>query len=761
MATRGLYWGPRPAGTQACRRPGRQPGHPWRHFQRSAPPTTPVNERGCWVNWDLLRPPTAEERSQFFPERLRAHAAAWAEAGASACDLRIITEGLRLPFASRPPPPFHLGVSLPDATPEQRAWLLQHVQLQLSMGVYCPARSRRYVSRCHLVPKGAEWRLVFDGRHLNRYLRDMGCRYETARRLCTMLQRGDWMVSLDLASGFHHVPIHPAFREFLTFEIDGLGHFECCALPFGLNISPYFFTKLMRTFVRCLRAPLARRVPDLGTSSRSVPPPRRQSAPSSGGTLPSRYVPPHRRQSAPSSGGTLAGLAEKYPDLMRRGLRVLPYMDDFLTAFRTREAALEGRQYISDVLALLGLSRHPTKGEWEPTQRLKHLGLGIDTTMGLFFVTPDRLEKLSAFATSLLYQACSPAGRGLLLKRRVAAFAGLAQSLYLALPLARYRLRSLHDMCRSTAGWTGSVRLTTQARRDLQFADLEPRYNGRPIWRSPHTALLHCDASKLGWGAVFDQTVPARGFWTPHERRQHITFLELRAVRYGIQAFARHLRGRHVLLREDNQAVVSVLTHLTSWSPPMMRELRLLWRELDTHDITLRAHYIRSGDNWWADSLSREADKGDWRLQRRWFLHLDSIWGPHTVDRFASRDNTHLPRFNTAWWDPQAEGLDAFAQSNWASELNWCHPPCDDRILDRLVQLLSESGAAATVVVPQWPAQPWYQRLQELCIGAFRLPAETGLFSHGSRTSSAAAAPPPWSVVAFRVPARAPHPGSR
>jgi hypothetical protein len=27
------------------------------------------------------------------------------------------------------------------------------------------------------------------------------------------------------------------------------------------------------------------------------------------------------------------------------------------------------------------------------------------------------------------------------------------------------------------------------------FADLEPRYNGRPIWRSPHTGLLHCDGA--------------------------------------------------------------------------------------------------------------------------------------------------------------------------------------------------------------------------------------------------------------------------
>ena len=54
---------------------------------------------------------------------------------------------------------------------------------------------------------------------------------------------------------------------------------------------------------------------------------------------------------------------------MAIGLRVLPYVDDFGFWFTTREEAMEGREYITAVLNLLGLSRNVRKGCWEPRPR--------------------------------------------------------------------------------------------------------------------------------------------------------------------------------------------------------------------------------------------------------------------------------------------------------------------------------------------------------------------------------------------------------
>ena len=171
----------------------------------------------------------------------------------------------------------------------------------------------------------------------------------------------------------------------------------------------------------------------------------------------------------------------------------------------------------------------------------------------------------------------------------------------------------------------------------------------RPVNLKPiETAYLHADSSDYGWGAILneDARYQARGFWSSTDRLEHITWKELRAVRHAVNSFLPQLKGRQVLLHEDNTAVVAALTKLTSRSPAMMEELRRLWYLLDTNDIHIRARYIRSAANVWADTLSRELDTEDWQLNPQIFEHLQRRWGPHTVDRFASMLNAQLPRFN-------------------------------------------------------------------------------------------------------------------
>jgi hypothetical protein len=71
------------------------------------------------------------------------------------------------------------------------------------------------------------------------------------------------------------------------------------------------------------------------------------------------------------------------------------------------------------------------------------------------------------------------------------------------------------------------------------------------------------------------------------------------------------LKGRRLLLHEDNQSAVGVLTHLTSRSPAMMCNLRKLFLLIDKYDIKIRTKYIRSAANIWTDSLSRVTANSD------------------------------------------------------------------------------------------------------------------------------------------------------
>ncbi len=51
---------------------------------------------------------------------------------------------------------------------------------------------------------------------------------------------------------------------------------------------------------------------------------------------------------------------------------------------------------------------------------------------------------------------------------------------------------------------------------------------------------------------------------------KHITFKELKAVRYAIHAFLPELKGRRLLLHKHNQSIIGVFIHLTSKSLTMM-----------------------------------------------------------------------------------------------------------------------------------------------------------------------------------------------
>jgi hypothetical protein len=339
--------------------------------------------------------------------------------------------------------------------------------------------------------------------------------------------------------------------------------------------------------------------------------------------------------------------------------------------------------------------------------------------------------------------------------KALASLAGKAQFLHLAIPVARFFLRELHDVVKSAKSWSGTVKVSCQLKRDLEWWTQVPKHhNGSPIWKPNENAYIHCDSSGYGWGAVLNNCVEARGFWSMPDLEEHITFKELKAVRCAIQAFLPELKGKRLLLHEDNQSVIGVLTHLTSRSPTMMCELRKLFLLTDTYDIKIRTKYIRSAANVWADNLSRVTDNSDWQLAPRKFKHFNSIWGLHTVDRFASSTNKQIPRYNSKWRDGTAEAVDSLHLSDqeWRAENNWCNPPWE--LLDDLALKLRKSGAAATVIAPYWPKKPWFLHLSEMSTESVDMPPSHDLFSPQRQQGHAGVGPSAWSVVAFRLPLR-------
>jgi hypothetical protein len=55
----------------------------------------------------------------------------------------------------------------------------------------------------------------------------------------------------------------------------------------------------------------------------------------------------------------------------------------------------------------------------------------------------------------------------------------------------------------------------------------------------------------------------------------------------------------------------------------MMGEIRNTWELIDSNKISIRARYIRSSINVWADNLSRETYMDDWQMNSRVFDYPD------------------------------------------------------------------------------------------------------------------------------------------
>lgn len=178
----------------------------------------------------------------------------------------------------------------------------------------------------------------------------------------------------------------------------------------------------------------------------------------------------------------------------------------------------------------------------------------------------------------------------------------------------------------------GRVRLSRQSLRDLCHWRSLTRGDGRQLQPAAPTMALHTDAADLGYGGTLGIGMTpgapglweAQDIWSAADRAQSITLRELRSVRLLLSryfaAFVSDPRTRHILLHQDNQAVVHVVNAMVSASKPMMAELRKLQKTLQALGVQLHARWLPSAVNRFADALSRTWDPGDAQVSRR-LLH--------------------------------------------------------------------------------------------------------------------------------------------
>jgi len=246
------------------------------------------------------------------------------------------------------------------------------------------------------------------------------------------------------------------------------------------------------------------------------------------------------------------------------------------------------------------------------------------------------------------------------------------------------------------------------------------------------------------------------GALTLSEQGDGIMANELRAAIYAVEAHLPDLRGATVRFMEDNQAVMFSVNKWSSRNPLLHKLLRRFWALCDVNSISVRMEYVRSACNP-ADEPSRWKFRDEWRLCGPLFRKMEGIFGPHSIDLFASRSTHLLPRYVSRFLDPQAVAVDAFSVS-WAGERCWVNADWDS--LPKVAQRLEEDPAAcATVVCPYFPGELWFQRLRLMSVDMIVVPWDPSFaeFPQG-RNASGVVGPRDWSLAFVHIPVRRPGP---
>ncbi|MEL6330933.1 MAG: reverse transcriptase domain-containing protein [Planctomycetota bacterium] len=628
--------------------------------------------------------------------------------------MSVIEHGYRIPFKGDPceMPRYHAHRNGEGGTTYE-PWLRDTLPELIAVGAVEPVTKRPHiVALVDVIPKSTagKFRLIVDLRPLNKHVLEREFSYETHATFRDLLEENDGMITIDLSSGYHHVDIHPAHRTYLGFKLFGR-YYVYAVLPFGLRDACFQFTEVMKVPVRHLRS---------------------------------------------------------------LGLRVLPYLDDFLVCLQGMTQSDANR--VLSILVELGLLINFEKSVLSPTSRAESLGFVVDTTEMTYELTPKRHAKFTAVATAL---ATEVARSGSAPARDIARVTGHVASAALVLERrGKLHTRFLNDAIRDAAAarrWSDVVPMGAGAAREIaHWLEILPTLEPTPIrrpQRPPATVTISSDASDFAWGGLvlasapgaFPQTEPlpvARGLFTDVEAGRSSAWRELRAARRTLESVvAAGCRHQVVCHRLDSQAAHHVVSNAGSQNRGPDGELDLHLEVLGLDETAADAHleyyteWVPREQNQEADDASKLRDCSNYRLSRGLFVDLERRFGQHDADRFADANNRLLPRFNSRFLTPDAEAVDAFTVS-WAGGVNWLHPPL--AVISRVVGKLRRDQARGTLVVPRWPGAPWWPALFPPTGGpvveVFTIPAARDTFIAGESAARLGHGDaPPWTMLALKV----------
>lgn len=163
-----------------------------------------------------------------------------------------IVKGYKIEFES---PPIQLNTPVCLIKDNEFLTCKKEVQRLLKIGAIkkCSPVNGQFLSSYFLHPKSdGSVRFVLNLKKPNAYIHSNHFKMEDFRTACNLLSNGEFMGKLDLKDAYFAVSIAKESRKYLRFSFDN-SLYEFTSLPFGLNVAPLVFTKIMKVPITSLR----------------------------------------------------------------------------------------------------------------------------------------------------------------------------------------------------------------------------------------------------------------------------------------------------------------------------------------------------------------------------------------------------------------------------------------------------------------------------------------------------------------------------
>ena len=460
-----------------------------------------------------------------------------------------------------PPPPVPENLSSTFQPPNAVESLLQDeiVAGRLAGPFDKPPIEDMWFSPLGLVPKEDKFRLITHlsyprGDSVNDFIKDkLPCpmtTFDLAAQLVVENGSNCLMSKIDVKGAFRLIPVRPSDRKYLGYKWRGKYYVDLC-LPFGMKSSPSIWCRMSQAILWIIQNHLK--------ISSSV-----------------------------------------------------CYVDDFLVVSNQSED--QANADIDTIIQLcedLGVPL-ALKKLIRPTTKLTYLGIGIDSTSLMTFVTPERkqvaLEVIKSVASR---RSCS--------KKELQSLLGQLYFLTRSVPYGRAFLARGVELLRSFKTKRLWTRLNVSFHKDLHWwLEFLPRWHGQSLipprdWPPERKKRVYTNASELGDGAFFQGKWISMTFsrdqlkLAMRDKRLSMPYLELLSIAIAVETWAEDLKECCVELVTDSESCIPVLEKMSSRHPAMSDLVRSIAMLQCVFGFRLLPIHIRSEDNVYADLLSRDS----------------------------------------------------------------------------------------------------------------------------------------------------------